>query len=96
MRHLQPDRCQQNHIHCAERNLASQCDGKKGHPCGALLLSPERLKQPKNIVGMFDEKSCRTACRSESAGKMVSPRLASEPVIPMTMTDTRPTPAAII
>ncbi len=50
----------------------------------------------RNRVGLLDEKSCATACRSESAGETVSPRVASEPVIPMTITNTRPSPIAIV
>jgi len=47
VRHLQPDRCQENYVHSAESNLDSQRNGKKGRPRGALLLSPISMNQPQ-------------------------------------------------
>ena len=32
MRHLQPDRRQQEHVHCAKCDLSCQCSGKTRHP----------------------------------------------------------------
>jgi len=51
MRHLQPDRSQQDYIHCPNRNLSGQDDGKQEHPWRAPLLSPETLEQAQNIDG---------------------------------------------
>src|SRR6516165_10308211 len=104
MRHLQPDRSQQDHVHCAESNLSCQCTGKNKHPWCVILLSPMTPEQPKHVNGTHHcrnrmwppEKSCISACRRESEGKIVSPRLASEPVVPMAITDTRPSPMAIL
>src|SRR5215469_12095955 len=53
MRHLQPNRRQQDDVQCAESNLSRQCDGKNEPPGRATWLSPKLPKQPKNVNGSY-------------------------------------------
>jgi hypothetical protein len=39
MRHLQPDRSQQDHVDCAESSLGCQCSGKNERAWCVILLS---------------------------------------------------------
>src|SRR5215831_2573262 len=59
--------------------------------------SCSRMEEPdtqKNVAAGREVLHQRVS--QESGGKIVSPRLASEPVVPMSITDTRPNPMAIL
>ncbi len=69
MRQLQPDRGQQNHVHCAKSNLSHQCDGKNECPLRVILLSPKAPEQSQNIDGTHH---CRNRVEEPQAQQRVT------------------------